>query len=100
MHWLLNGLSVAIRVYVKFITNLGGLLVPSFAKTGDEMRSQDEISIQGKKSRGDQTSSCIQIGDWGEDFEPLVFICLTPLLLLMFVMKLKPSQNNKILQIF
>jgi hypothetical protein len=37
---------------------------------------------------------------WGGGFEPLVFICLTPLLLLMFVMKLKPSQNNKILQIF
>jgi hypothetical protein len=94
MHWLLNGLSVAIRVYVKFVTNLGGYWSPVLP-----MRSQDEISIQGKKSRGDQTSSRIQIGARG-DFEPLVFICLTPLLLLMFVMKLKPSQNNKILQIF
>jgi len=34
------------------LSQIGGLLVPSFAKTGDAMRSQDEISTQGKKSRG------------------------------------------------
>jgi hypothetical protein len=32
-----------------------GVLGPSFAKSGDERKFQDEKSTQGRKTRGDQT---------------------------------------------
>jgi len=49
-----------------------------FSKTGDEMRSQDEISIQGKKSRGTKPVLVSKLVLRGGDFEPPVFILPYP----------------------
>ncbi len=64
MHWLLNGLSVAIRVYAKFITNWG-VTGPQFCQNWwcNEKSGWNQYTREEKQ--GDQTSFCIQIGAGG-----------------------------------
>ncbi len=96
---LLNGLSVAIiRVYAKFITNLGGYWAPVILpKLVMKWEVRMKSVYKGRKAGGPNQFS---YPNWcSGDFFSLWFLFALPPLLLMLFIKLKPSQN-KILQIF
>ncbi len=79
IHWLLNVLSVDIRVYVKFVTNLGGYWSPLFFQNWWWNEKSGWNQYTREEKQGDQTSSCIQIGAPGGGFWASGFYFALPL---------------------